>query len=59
MRTLMKKFDVLKKRFTADTDEMTLELPEPLNTLTIDGIVSEGEITITKYISSLSVVRRC
>jgi hypothetical protein len=57
MRTLMKKFDILKKRFKTDTDEMTLNLPEPLNKLTIEGIVSEGEITITKYVSSVLVLQ--
>lgn len=49
MRTLMKTFDTLKKRFEKDTDDMILELPHPLNTLTIEGIVSEGMLTITKY----------
>jgi hypothetical protein len=52
MRILMKSFDRLKKRFGADDYDMTLSLPEPLDKLTIDGIVHEGEITITKYVSS-------
>jgi hypothetical protein len=48
MRELMKKFDGMKRKFRSDYRSMRLDLPEPLQNLTIEGKVRGGEITITK-----------
>ncbi|KAE9364684.1 hypothetical protein N431DRAFT_110243 [Stipitochalara longipes BDJ] len=47
MRELMKRFDVLKKRFTKSQGSMTLDLPAPLENLELDSRVIGGEIEIT------------
>lgn len=46
MRQLIKEFDAEKKRFSNSTTVIKIELPEPLDKLTIEGRVNEGELTI-------------
>jgi hypothetical protein len=48
MRMLMKSFERHKRRFRKDYPDIKMDLPEPLQNLTIDGKVDQGEITITK-----------
>lgn len=47
MRKLMKSFDDLKKRFCKGHRDMPLDLPPPLENLTLSPGVNEGEIIIT------------
>lgn len=49
MRKIMEQFDGLKKRFVASSPDMHIELPEPLDKITVPGKVYQGELTITKY----------
>jgi hypothetical protein len=50
----MKAFDAHKRTFSNNTHEMKLDLPEPLDKLNVPGKVSEGELTITQYVSLMS-----
>ena len=54
MRQLMNSFETLKKSFARNTPDMHMELPYPLDNLTIPRRVDSGEITITKYVTMLS-----
>ena len=54
MRQVMKKFDAHKKLFSNNVHEMKLDLPKPLDKLNISSKVSEGELTITQYVSLMS-----
>lgn len=47
MRTLMKDFETLKRTFSKDKSDMHMELPYPLENLTIPGRVEGGEFTVT------------
>jgi hypothetical protein len=47
MRKLMKSFDDLKKGFRKGHRDMPLDLPHPLENLTLKPGVNEGEIRIT------------
>ncbi|KAJ4365713.1 hypothetical protein N0V83_008333 [Neocucurbitaria cava] len=46
MRYLMEKFDERKQNFDRHSRDLYLDLPEPLDNLTIPGIVNQGQITI-------------
>lgn len=46
----MKTFEGYKKRFAKHTRDTKMDLPEPLDTLSINGKVVRGELTITKYV---------
>ncbi|KAF2827326.1 actin-like ATPase domain-containing protein, partial [Ophiobolus disseminans] len=48
MRYLMQEFDERKQTFDRDSGDFRLDLPEPLADLTIDGVVNQGEITVTR-----------
>jgi hypothetical protein len=48
MRAVMKKFVIHKELFKRDTEDIILDLPDPLKELTIPGRVKEGEIIIPK-----------
>jgi hypothetical protein len=48
IREIMAEFDTIKKAFEQDSGDMFLDLPRPLNNLTLDGRVDGGQITITK-----------
>jgi len=48
MRQVMKAFVECKRAFTGKEDHMTIELPDPLHNLTIDGHVDQGELILTK-----------
>jgi hypothetical protein len=49
MRELMKEFDARKRGFRKDyNQDIHLDLPAPLDNLTIPGKVNGGEITITR-----------
>lgn len=49
MRDLMARFEQLKHNFTIDSAEnFYLDLPRPLDNLTILGAVEDGEITLTR-----------
>jgi hypothetical protein len=61
----MKQFDALKKKFPNNVHEMKLDLPEPDKSnisekwknekwKNIPGKVSDGELTITQYVSLMS-----
>ena len=47
MRQLIRAFDARKKVFANGIGPMLLDLPGPLNGLTIEGKVREGELTIS------------
>ncbi|KAN0102782.1 hypothetical protein V8E51_011095 [Hyaloscypha variabilis] len=47
MRLLMSKFEVAKKIFCADSDDVELDLPAPLHTLNIPGRVEQGSLTVS------------
>ena len=50
MRELMKDFDIRKKLFTGlEDDDIRLELPRPLDGLSIPGKVEEGDFVIPAY----------
>jgi len=54
MRDLMTKFDNRKKRFTGLKDDVIrLEMPAPLEKLTIHGKVDEGDFVIPPCVNSL------
>ncbi|CAO2656251.1 Nn.00g050540.m01.CDS01 [Neocucurbitaria sp. VM-36] len=48
MRYLMEKFDERKQIFDRNSRDLYLDLPEPLDSLTIPGIVYQGQITIPR-----------
>jgi hypothetical protein len=49
MRYLMQKFDDRKQAFDRDSGDFYLDLPEPLDALTMSGIVNQGEMMIPRY----------
>ena len=51
IRKIMAEFDIIKKDFHRESGNMFLDLPAPLNNLTLPGRVDGGQITITKYVS--------
>lgn len=48
MRALMKEFDLKKKDFGLDGYDCQLELPAPIEDLTIVGRVNQGLLTIRR-----------
>jgi hypothetical protein len=48
MRYLMQVFDGRKQGFQRDSGAFFLDLPKPLDDLTINGIVNEGEMMIPR-----------
>jgi hypothetical protein len=46
MRHLMEKFDERKQVFDNESTNFHLDLPEPLDMLTIPGVVNQGEMII-------------
>jgi hypothetical protein len=48
MRYLMQEFDGRKQGFKRDSGPFFLDLPSPLDDLTINGIVNEGEMMIPR-----------
>lgn len=48
MRYLMQNFDERKQSFDQDSGDFYLDLPEPLENLTIDGVVNQGEMLIPR-----------
>jgi hypothetical protein len=48
MRFIIKQFDSYKKNFKGDSKAMRIDLPAPIDKITIPGKVKEGELTITK-----------
>jgi hypothetical protein len=55
MRAVMKAFDGQKRKFSNNVRDVKLDLPEPLDNLNIAGKVSEGELTITGYVTFISL----
>jgi hypothetical protein len=53
MRYLMQKFDERKESFDRETGDFGIELPEPLDALTIRGVVDQGLIIISRYVDGL------
>ena len=47
MRTLMKDFNIQKRRFKKDQRDIKIDLPEPLDNLNMGHKVVGGEITIS------------
>jgi hypothetical protein len=47
MRALMKTFDGYKRKFCGDHRDIKMDLPEPLDDLTVGKQVLGGELTIT------------
>jgi hypothetical protein len=50
MRALMKHFGQHKRRFRHDQRDICIDLPEPLENLSIEGRVVDGQITLTLYV---------
>lgn len=48
MRDLMQKFDERKQGFTKSSGDEFLDLPEPLDALSIPGVVNSGEVKIPR-----------
>lgn len=48
IRKIMSEFDTIKREFHKESGDMFLDLPEPLNNLTLPGRVDGGQVTITK-----------
>jgi hypothetical protein len=46
MRAIMKVFDPYKKKFTKDGRDFKLDLPEPLDNLSLKDHIIDGELTI-------------
>lgn len=59
MRELMKNFEIQKKGFTTNSRDIRIDLPEPFENLTLDGVVQGGEITIPLYVNKLSALDLC
>lgn len=57
MRELMKRFEIQKKGFTANSRDIKLDLPEPFENLNISGVVG-GEITIPSSVDIFWVLGR-
>ena len=55
MRELMKAFEIQKKGFTTNSRDIRIDLPEPFENLTMEG-VAEGEITIPLSVNTLSAL---
>jgi hypothetical protein len=55
MRAVMKAFDEKKRKFSNNVRDVKLDLPKPLDNLNIAGKVSEGELTITGYVTFISL----
>ena len=52
MRELIKRFIVQKQALSnSSRSDIKLNLPAPLNTLTIEGLVKEGELTIHRSVT--------
>jgi hypothetical protein len=49
----MQKFDERKESFDRETGDFGIELPEPLDALTIRGVVDQGLIIISRYVDGL------
>jgi hypothetical protein len=47
MRQLMKQFDTLKRDFNKGEPDKGIDLPDPLDDLSVGDNVEEGELTIT------------
>ncbi len=54
LRSLIRQFEAQKKLFQGLPGDIKLDMPPPLNKLTIDGRVREGELTITRYVLMIS-----
>jgi hypothetical protein len=50
MRLLMSNFEAAKKMFCADSGDVELELPAPLDTLNIPGRVEQGSLIISQQV---------
>lgn len=50
MRELMRDFEACKKAFAQHSPDMPIDLPKPLTNLTIQRVVNQGELIITKYL---------
>lgn len=48
MRQVIKKFDEKKRLFSNKSQEVHIDLPDPLNTLSISGRVTQGDLRITQ-----------
>jgi hypothetical protein len=44
----MQKFDERKQAFDENSGDFYLDLPEPLDALTISGVVNQGEMLISR-----------
>lgn len=47
MRAIIKEFDVKKRLFSNETDEVHLDLPSPLQSLNIPNRVTSGDLKLT------------
>jgi hypothetical protein len=54
MRELMSDFESHKKAFERSSPTMHIDLPKPLARLSIPRRVDQGDLSITKYVSSVS-----
>lgn len=51
MRELMEGFDALKENFGESLhEELPLDLPAPLDSLTIPNVVNQGQMMISRYL---------
>jgi hypothetical protein len=48
MRRIMKQFDSYKRNFEGNTPAMKIDLPEPIDKISISGKINQGELTIKK-----------
>ncbi len=48
MRYVMRQFESHKRAFNGASPKMSIDLPDPLHRLNIDGKIEEGDLTITK-----------
>ena len=48
MRHIMRQFESHKRAFHGASPDMSVDLPDPLHRLIIDGKIEEGDLTITK-----------
>lgn len=48
MRYVMRQFENHKRAFHGASLDMSIDLPDPLHKLSIDGKIEEGDLTITK-----------
>lgn len=54
MRALMRNFEIHKKRFSSDSRDMHIDLPQPLENLSLANRVDVGEFTVSVYVVILS-----